>query len=78
MTDRELQSQVGYLLAGLGIGLAIGLLFAPRAGAEMREYLKERAGEGGEFLRRQAEELRRGAGRLRETAKEYTVQSETE
>jgi gas vesicle protein len=73
VTEREWQSQVGSFLAGLGIGLAIGLPFAPRAGAEMREYLKERAGEGGEFLRRQAEELRRGAGQLRERAKEYTA-----
>jgi gas vesicle protein len=43
-------------LSGLGIGVAVALLFAPKSGEETREWLKDTAEEGVERLRRQGRE----------------------
>lgn len=51
----------GALLAGLIIGVAIGMLFAPRTGSETREILREKA----QMAKGRGEEL---VGRFRETA----------
>jgi len=50
-----------YFLAGLGIGAVLGILFAPRAGEETREYLTNKADEGREYVRRKSRELREQA-----------------
>jgi gas vesicle protein len=46
----------GYFLLGLGIGVAAGVLWAPRSGEETRQYLADRAGEGADYLRNQTEQ----------------------
>ena len=38
-------------LLGLGAGVAIGMLFAPKSGQETRELIKNKAGEGTDFLK---------------------------
>jgi len=63
-------SKFAYFLVGMGIGAAIGLLFAPRSGRETREYLRERAEEGKEYLSKKARELRQGAAEYVEKGKE--------
>src|SRR6201988_1625305 len=45
-------------LLGLGVGVAIGMLFAPKSGEETRELIKNKAGEGGEFLKQRSSELK--------------------
>ena len=45
-------------LLGLGVGGAVGLLFAPRPGEALRTDLRSRAEDGGDFLRRRGGELR--------------------
>lgn len=45
---------LGWFIAGLGIGAALGVLFAPKAGRETREELVEGMREGGEYLRQQS------------------------
>jgi gas vesicle protein len=51
------------LLAGTAIGAAVGLLLAPRSGAEMRQKL----GESAERFRHQADDAyRRAAGAVNE------------
>lgn len=50
-----------YFFLGLGIGVAVGILFAPKSGAETRELLKEKADEGKEYLKRRSEELKETA-----------------
>jgi|SRR5579862_3989430 gas vesicle protein len=45
-------------LLGLGVGIGLGVLFAPRSGEETRGYIKERADEGADYLKRQTEDLR--------------------
>jgi gas vesicle protein len=51
-----------YFFLGLGLGVAIGLLFAPKSGSETRELLLNKADEGKEYLKRQGEQLRSTAG----------------
>lgn len=60
----------GAFLAGLGVGVAIGMLFAPKAGDETRELIKSKAGEGKEYLKQRTSEFRDQAGELIEKGKE--------
>jgi gas vesicle protein len=46
---------------GLGVGLGLGILLAPRSGEETRQILKEKADEGTEYLKRQSADLRENA-----------------
>jgi gas vesicle protein len=73
--DMEEKSGFGYFLLGLGIGVAAGILWAPRAGEETRQliadkagesadYLKNRAQEGSEYVRQRAEDIKQSAADL--------------
>lgn len=73
----EEKSGFGYFLLGLGIGVAAGILWAPRSGDETRQiiadranegadYLKQRTQEGREYLRQRSEDLKQGATGLYE------------
>jgi gas vesicle protein len=50
--------KLSYFLLGLGLGTAVGLLFAPKSGAETRNYLQDKAQEGTDYVKRQGGELR--------------------
>jgi gas vesicle protein len=52
----EKKSGFGYFLLGLGIGVAAGLLWAPRSGEETRALLADKAGEGADYLKSRAQE----------------------
>ena len=54
-------SKFSYFAFGLGLGLAMGVLFAPKSGEETREFIRSKADEGKEFLKRRSEELREQA-----------------
>jgi gas vesicle protein len=58
-------NKLSYFLFGLGMGVAIGVLFAPQSGKETRETLRVKANEGRDYLRRKGEEVRESAGELR-------------
>jgi len=73
----EERSGFGYFLLGLGIGIAAGILWAPRSGEETRQliadkagegadYLKSRTQEGGQYVRQRAEDLKDSANELYE------------
>jgi gas vesicle protein len=75
--EMEERSGFGYFLLGLGIGVAAGILWAPRAGEETRQliadkagegadYLKSRAQEGSEYVRQRADDLKQSASDLYE------------
>lgn len=51
MADHDDGSQVAWFLAGMAIGLAGALLFAPRSGKETREALADAAAKGREVGR---------------------------
>jgi len=52
----EERSGFGYFLLGLGIGVAAGILWAPRAGEETRQLIADKAGEGADYLKSRAQE----------------------
>ena len=45
-------------LVGLGVGVGIGMLFAPKSGQETRKMMKSKAGEGTEYLKQRGSELK--------------------
>lgn len=57
----EDDNKFSYFFLGLGLGVAVGLLFAPKSGPETRELLRSKADEGKEYLRRRSSELRDSA-----------------
>src|SRR5260221_2527206 len=70
-------SKLSYFFLGLGLGVAAGVLFAPKSGAETRDYLRSRADDGSEFLKRRSTELRETATEAVERGK-ATVQKHKE
>ena len=44
-------------LLGLGVGVAVGMLFAPKSGEETRELIKNKTGEGTDFLKQRSTEF---------------------
>ena|SRR5579885_1661550 len=60
----EDDSKFSYFFLGLGLGVAVGLLFAPKTGAETREMIRSKADESKEYLKRRSTELRDQAGDL--------------
>jgi gas vesicle protein len=54
-------SNLGFFLAGLGLGAILALLFAPRSGKETREYITGKAEEGRDYVKAKTEDLRRQA-----------------
>ena len=48
-------------LLGLGVGVGIGMLFAPKSGSETRELIKNKAGEGTDYLKQQSASLKQNA-----------------
>lgn len=53
--------RLSYFFLGLGLGVAAGMLLAPKSGEETREFLKQKADEGADFLKRRGEDLRESA-----------------
>lgn len=50
-------NKFSYFFLGLGLGVAAGLLFAPKTGAETRDLLRSKADEGKEYVKRRSGEL---------------------
>ncbi|HKN37027.1 MAG TPA: YtxH domain-containing protein [Terriglobales bacterium] len=57
-------AKVSWFLAGIGMGTAVGLLYAPHSGEQTRQVLRVKAEEGRDYLRDRA-------GRAREQANEW-------
>ena len=69
MADDRQGSGFSWFLLGLGIGAAVGVLYAPKAGSDMRDELREQAREGGEYLKRRSREAADQMNELIETGK---------
>jgi gas vesicle protein len=52
----EDDSKLSFFFLGLGLGVAVGVLFAPKAGEETREFIRSKANEGTDFLKQRAAE----------------------
>jgi gas vesicle protein len=57
-------------LLGLGVGVGIGMLFAPKSGQETREIIKNKAGEGTDFLKQRSADVKQTATEWVEKGKE--------
>jgi gas vesicle protein len=66
----EDDSKLSYFFLGLGLGVAAGVLFAPKSGAETRDYLRDRAEEGTDYVKRRATEVRNSAADAVDRSKE--------
>lgn len=58
-----------YFAFGLGLGIAVGVLFAPRSGEETREFIRSKADEGKEYLRKRSDDIRDSASDVVERGK---------
>ena len=62
------------VLAGITIGFVVGaslaLLFAPKSGSETREIIKNKAGEGTDFLKQRGTEFKQTASEWVDKGKE--------
>lgn len=61
--------RLSYFFLGLGIGVAVGILFAPKAGDETRGLIRDKAGEGADYVKRRSGELKESASELVERGK---------
>jgi gas vesicle protein len=66
----EEDKKFSYFFLGLGIGVAVGILFAPKSGVETRDLIREKADEGKEFLKRRSGELKETANEALERGKQ--------
>jgi gas vesicle protein len=70
MTDMEDDNKLSFFCLGLGLGVAVGILFAPKSGAETRQLLRSKAEEGADYVKRRGEELRDTATETLEKGKQ--------
>jgi gas vesicle protein len=70
-------SKLSFFFLGLGLGVAAGVLFAPKSGAETRDFLMSKATEGADLAKRRAQDLREQANETLERGKS-TVQRHKE
>lgn len=70
MSDNNGSSTLAFFLAGIGIGAALALIFAPKSGEEMRGFIAGKAGEGRDYMTVKGKELRRQAEELVEKGKD--------
>ncbi len=54
----ENSNRLGYFFLGLGIGAAAATVFAPKSGAETRDYLQSKSRETADQLKRTGQDLR--------------------
>ena len=58
----EDDNKLSYFFLGLGLGVAVGVLFAPKSGEETRDFIRSKANEGADYVKRRGNELRDAAG----------------
>lgn len=63
-----------WFLAGLGLGAAVGVLYAPKSGKETREAILNAAEEGSEAVRERARQYREQAAEWMDRSKEMVNQ----
>jgi gas vesicle protein len=70
MANCNVSTKVAYFVAGLGIGAAVALLFAPQSGEETRKQIAGKAQEGKDFVAAKGREIRKHAEVLVDQGKE--------
>lgn len=62
-----MRAGIGFL-AGLGVGVAVGIMVAPQSGSETQRFIKQRAGDSLDRAAATARDLRKQAGDVAEDA----------
>jgi gas vesicle protein len=70
MASCDVGTKLSYFVAGLGIGAAIALLFAPQSGEETRRRIVEKAQDGRDFVASKGREMRKQAEELVDQGKD--------
>lgn len=70
MADSDSNSFL-WFLAGLGIGAAVGILYAPKSGQETREAIRQAAEEGRDAVGARARQYRDQAQQWVDRSKQY-------
>ena len=70
MADCNVSTKAVYFVAGLGIGAAVALLFAPQSGEETRKQIAEKAHEGKDYVASKGREIRKHAEDLVDQGKD--------
>jgi gas vesicle protein len=73
MADCNITTKVTYFVAGLGIGAAIAILFAPQSGEETRKQIAEKAQEGKDYVASKGREVRKQAEDLVDQGKDLVT-----
>ncbi|HLH39535.1 MAG TPA: YtxH domain-containing protein [Bryobacteraceae bacterium] len=73
----EDDNRISYFFLGLGLGVAVGVLFAPKSGQETREIIRNKANESADYVKRRGTELREQAAEAIERGKQ-TIQRHKE
>lgn len=63
-----------WFLAGLGIGAAVGVLYAPKSGDELRQQIREVAEDGRNSVKERARQAREQAGTWADKGRDYLNQ----
>jgi gas vesicle protein len=68
---------IGGFLAGLGAGVGMGMLLAPREGRQTRSMVRNKAAEGASYLRQRSTDVRKAAtDAIRENTRRVTEGTE--
>ncbi len=73
MADNE-GSGFLWFLAGLGIGAAVGILYAPKTGDETRQKIRDAAEQGRDVVKDRARQAREQAGSWVDRGRDYIAQ----
>lgn len=73
MANCNIATKVTFFVAGLGIGAAVALLFAPQTGEETRKQIANRAQEGKDFVAARGREIRKQAEDLVDQGKDLVT-----
>jgi len=63
-------NKMSYFCLGLGLGVAVGVLFAPKSGVETRQLLRSKADEGVDYVKRRSDDLRETAAEALDRGKQ--------
>ena len=55
---------MGNFLLGFGIGVTIGVLFAPKSGSDTRQYIADKANDSSDYLMNQGQQIKQKASDL--------------
>jgi gas vesicle protein len=70
MANCNTTTKVSFFLAGLGIGAAVALLFAPQSGEDTRKQIAEKAKDGTDYVASKSREIRKQAEDLVDQGKD--------